>query len=257
MKKVFLFVALCLVCTTISAQEFDKGDRRLDFSIGVGMIDGNGKSTTSFDQHFGMEWGVGRIANKVTVGLGFSINNTYAPGDKIKIAGTYDYYYNRYVNSAVMDYNKWDKIHREGAGTADAKISREDINALLTVSFHYYPLPKLGVYTRIGVGVGVMNYIMGATSNEEGFESKNVDKTVDTGSRYVYSYNDLDHVKWETPLKSKIVPALAAYVGVTYRLNDRWGVDAQVGLLSANIKDKDKGYPNSYSVFAIGASYKF
>jgi len=42
MKKVFLFVALCLVCTTVWAQEFDKGDRRLDFSVGVGMIEGDG-----------------------------------------------------------------------------------------------------------------------------------------------------------------------------------------------------------------------
>lgn len=257
MKKLFLPVALCLVCTTVSAQEFDKGDRRLDFSVGVGMIGSDGESTTSFDQHVGMEWGIGRIANKVTVGLGFSINNTYAPGDKIMIAGTYDYYYNQYVNSAVIDYNKWDRIHRKGTGTAEAKLSRADINALLTLSFHYYPLPKLGVYTRIGAGVGVMNYLLGATSNEEGFHAKNVDKTVDTGSRYVYSYNDLDHVKWETNMQSKVVPALSAYVGVTYRLNDRWGVDAQVGLLSANIKDKDKGYPNSYSLFAIGASYKF
>lgn len=256
MKKVFLSAALCIVCATVSAQEFDKGDRRLDFSIGVGLVGGNGKSTTSFDQHVGMEWGVGRIANKVTVGLGFSINNTYAPGDKTKIAGTYDYYYNRYVNSGVIDYNNSDRIHRKGTGTADAKISREDINALLTLSFHYYPLPKLGVYTRIGAGVGVMNYVVGATSNEDGFHAKDVDKTVGTGSRYVYSYNDLDHVKWDS-MQSKFVPALAAYVGVTYRLNDRWGVDAQVGLLSANIKDKDKGYPNSYSVFAIGASYKF
>ncbi len=221
------------------------------------MIGSDGTSTKSFDQHVGMEWGIGRIANKVTVGLGFSINNTYAPGDKTKIAGTFDYYYKRYLNSAVVDYDSWNKIHRKGVGTADAKISREDINALLTVSFHYYPLPKLGVYTKIGAGVGVMNYMLGATSNEEGFEKKNVDKVIETGSRYIYSYNDLDHVKWETNLKSKFVPAFTAYVGVTYRLTDRWGVDAQVGLLSANIKDKDKGYPNSYSLFAIGASYKF
>lgn len=40
-------------------------------------------------------------------------------------------------------------------------------------------------------------------------------------------------------------------------LTDRWGVDAQVGLVSANIKNADKGYPNSYGVFALGASYRF
>lgn len=257
MKKLFLPVVLCLACTTAAAQEFDKGDRLFDFSVGVGVIGGDGNSLTSFDQHLGMEWGVGRIANKVTVGLGFTINNTFAPGDKATIVGTYDYYYKSYVNSTVIDYDKWSDVHREGFGTAEAKISREDINAQITVSFHYSPVAKLDIYTKIGAGVGVMNYMIGDTSNEKGFTAKSADKTSGTGSRYIYSFNDLDHVEWQENRKSKVVPAVSAFVGATYYINDRWGVEAQVGLLSANIKDKDKGYPNSYSVFSVGASYKF
>lgn len=254
MKKLFLPVILCLACTTAAAQEFAQGDRRIDLTIGVGVIGGDGNSVTTFDQHFGMEWGVGRIADQVTVGLGFSINNTYGSLGDAQLVGTYDYYYDDYVYSKGQTY--YDRKHREGFGTADAKISREDINAQITVSFHYSPLPKLDIYTQFGVGAGVMNYVIGNLRNEDGFSEKTVDKTISSGTRYVYSYNDLDHVEWQSQ-KSKVVPAFSAFAGATYYFNDRWGVDAQVGLLSANIKDKDKGYPNSYGVFAVGVSYKF
>lgn len=256
MKKLFLPVVLCFVCTTAAAQEFGKGDRLLDFSVGVGVIPGKEKSLMSFDQHFGMEWGIGQIRDQVTVGLGFTVNNTFAPGADGTISGTYDYYYNQYINSAVIDYNKWNQVHREGSGTAETKVRREDINAQITVSFHYSPVSRLDIYTKFGVGVGVMNYLYGKTRNEKGFTAKTVDKTVGTGSHYIYSFNDLDHARWDK-MKSKVVPAVSAFVGATYYLSDRWGVEAQVGLLSANIKDEDKGYPNSYSFFSVGASYKF
>lgn len=240
---------------TVAAQEFNVGDRRLNFSIGVGTIAGDGDlSTTSFDQHFGMEWGVARIGDKITVGAGFSINNTYGPyGDKT-IAGTYDYTYDDHVYGGR--YPTHTIKRRQGVGTAEAKITREDINALATVSFHYSPMPKLDIYANLGVGVGVMNYIIGDPHNEQGFSARSVNQNNSTGTRYVYSYNDLDHVKW-MDMETKFVPAISVYVGATYYLNDRWGLEAQVGLLSANIKDKDKGYPNSYSVFSVGASYKF
>lgn len=242
---------------TVAAQEFNVGDRRLNFSIGVGTIAGDGDlSTTSFDQHFGMEWGVARIGDKITVGAGFSINNTYGPLGDMTIAGTYNYYYYQHVNSTVIDYNKGNQAHREGIGTAQAKITREDINALATVSFHYSPMPKLDVYANLGVGVGVMNYIVGDPHDEQGFSARSGTSKLPSGTTVYTSYNDLDHVKW-MDMETKFVPAISVYVGATYYLNDRWGLEAQVGLLSANIKDKDKGYPNSYSVFSVGASYKF
>lgn len=50
---------------------------------------------------------------------------------------------------------------------------------------------------------------------------------------------------------------MATYVGATYFLTESWGIGTQFGLISANIKDKDKGYPNSYGIFAVGATYKF
>lgn len=248
-------MALCFVFATAAAQEFDKGDRRIDLTLGVGVIGGKGESVTTFDQHFGMEWGIGRIGDKVTVGLGFSINNTYGSLGDTKIVGTYDYYYDRYVNSAVIDYNKSDRLHREGFGTADARMTREDVNAQLTVSFHYSPVSKLDIYAKIGAGAGVMNYLIGNIHNEDGFSAKTVDKTVSTGSRYVYSYNDLDHVKWQG-YDTKVVPAISAYAGLTYYFSQRWGVDAQVGLLSGNLKLKNS-YAATYSVFAVGATYKF
>lgn len=58
-------------------------------------------------------------------------------------------------------------------------------------------------------------------------------------------------------MKSKVVPSMAIYVGATYMLTDRWGFDVQAGLINANLKGAKKGYPNSYGVFALGASYRF
>lgn len=255
MKKLLLFTALAAACTTAAAQEFDEGDRRIDFSIGIGMIARDGDSSTTFDQHFGMEWGVGRIGNKVTVGLGFSVNNSYGPYDGA-IAGTYDYYYTQYYSTGSGSGLNTKQHHRKGSGWADASLTREDINAQFTVSFHYSPMAKLDVYTTVGAGVGVMNICLGKTSNETNFSSSSVNYSNTAGMKSSYSYNDLDHVVWDG-LKSKVVPAISVYAGATYYFNDRWGLEAQVGLLSANIKDKKKGYPNSYSIFSVGASYKF
>lgn len=256
MKKLLLPVILCFVGMAAAAQEFSEGDRRVDLTIGVGTIPGSAMSATSFDQHFSMEWGIGRVMDKVTVGLGFSINNTYGSFGDRRLIGTYDYYYTNYVNSGVIDYNKENKVHRYGVGTADARLSREDINAQVTVSFHYSPMPRLDVYSKIGAGFGVMNYLIGDPYNADGFSQKTVDKTNSQGTYHAYSYNDLDHVEWQG-LDSKVVPAISVYLGATYYLNSRWGVDAQIGLLSANLKGEKKGYPNSYSIFAVGASYKF
>lgn len=101
-----------------------------------------------------------------------------------------------------------------------------------------------------------MTYIIGNYRNEQGFKSENVnnhmeDKYTDITTRYYY--NDLDHTQWSS-FDPKVVPAIATYVGATYYLTNQWGIEAQFGLISANLNDD---YPNSYSMFAIGATYKF
>ena len=91
-----LFIAVALVLTTVAAQAqpvFSKGDKKMDMTIGVGIV-ASDESMATFDQHFGMEWDLWEIAGKVTVGLGFTVNNAYCPGDEGAVAGEYDYYYN-------------------------------------------------------------------------------------------------------------------------------------------------------------------
>ena len=147
---------------------------------------------------------------------------------------------------------KTSRIHRSGMGTAEAVISREDIDAQLSASFHYAPISKLDIYAKIGAGVGVMNYIIRKIHNETGF----YDKVSPGGARHKYSYRDLDHVKWKD-IDSRAVPAISLFVGATYYFLENWGAELQVGLLNANFKDKDKGYPHSYGICSVGVAYKF
>lgn len=161
--------------------------------------------------------------------------------------------------------DKWERIsvnekrRREGVGTADADVSREDINIMPTVALHYSPMKKLDTYVKIGVGVGMMNYLFSNFRNENGFKSVNINNHTENKLYDVYttySYNDLDHVDWEG-YKIRPSVAVAAYIGATYMLTDKWGLDAQLGLVSSCLKESKYKYPASYSIFAIGASYRF
>ena len=268
MKKLLLFLAVASFGVKGMAQApFDKGDRKMDLTIGVGTIEYADKNRATFDQHFSMEWGVAKIADKVTVGLGFAINNQYGGSYESIAAGKYDYYYNHHSWGKVYSFSKdkWEKfdsnkrVHREGVGTADANVAREDVDALFTCSFHYSPLPKLDTYIKVGAGVGVMNYIISGHKNLKGFSSAdyyNHDVSKYNDSYDSYSYNDLDHVKWNG-YHAKLVPSMAAFAGATYYLTERWGADLQIGVIDANFKSKKKGYPNSFGVFAVGCTYKF
>lgn len=260
-------MAIFAVATSANAQEFNKGDRKADLTVGVGVVAYKDESRVTFDQHASMEWGVASVVGKFTIGVGFQVNNSYGGRFDSKVIGEYDYYYTSHTRGKVYSYKdkKWNplnedkEIHRKGSGTADATIAREDVDVLATVSFHYSPIKRLDTYVKVGAGVGYMTYLYGNYSNEQGFtksdyERNNSSKITDT--RTWWSFNDLDHVKWSNG-DSKIVPAIGVYIGATYMLTERWGLDAQIGLISANIKDADKGYPNSYGVFAMGASYKF
>lgn len=270
MKKFFVFGLIGFMSLCASAQGvFNKGERKIDLTIGVGSIayDKVVDANAMFDQHFSMEWGIASIADKVTVGLGFAVNNSYGGKIESLVVGKYDYKYAFRNYGKIYDFsaNRWKSynetrnVTRKGVGTADADIKREDVNVLATVSFHYSPIERLDTYMKLGVGVGYMTYLISNYRNIKGFEKANVKNYHE--SKYnsytdEYSYDDLEHAEWDG-LESKIVPALATYIGATYYLTEKWGVEAQLGLISANIKDKNKGYPNSYGVFAVGATYKF
>ena len=267
--KSILAITLCTVMplAATAQQVFDKGDRKADLTVGVGIVAYPDNSKVTFDQHLGMEWGIANFSDRFTLGLGFNVNNTYGGTLEGEVAGEYDYTYTRSSYGKVYRYStkKWEtfndtkEIRREGVGTADADISREDINAQITVALHFSPMKRLDTYAKIGAGVGYMHWMVSNLHNEEGFKSADVNERnkndmYDTTDRY--KYNDLDHVEW-SGFDSKVVPAISVYVGATYMLTDRWGIDAQAGLISANLKGSKKGYPNSYSVFAVGTSYRF
>lgn len=266
MKKILLMIATtAMLSSAVSAQVFKVGDTRTNLTIGVGALSPKGNSKATFDQHFTMEWGVANIAEDFTIGAGFAINNTYHNMGVLPIVGTYDYYYlySWRVRTSYTDTgNKTKQVHREGYGFAEANVHRDDINAQGIVSFHFSPLNKLDVYSIAGIGIGLMNFSVVNIRNERGFAEANED--YESGNRlgsgsysyYKYSYNDLDHVKW-AEYKTTVVPSFSIYVGGTYYLTEHWGVDLQIGLLSANIKVKENGYPSSFGTFAMGASYKF
>lgn len=231
-----------------------KGELTVDAGIGVGMV-GYKESKTLFTQRIGAEWViVPKFMNDdFTLAAGVYINNGYGAGFYTKAAGTYDYEYSIKVVSkrTGISYNRQ---HRSGFGTADVNIKREDINLLPTISLRYHVNSSLDAYLSIGIGVGMMHSIMGKKSNIHGFDKQNYHHTDNIGTTRSYSYNDLDHVDWGNSSFTKFTPALGTYIGARYTITESWGINAQVGLISANLK---KSYGHSYNLFSFGASYKF
>ncbi len=268
-NRILLSAAMfAIVAFGADAQVFDKGDRKMELTLGVGVVEKTDKTRATFDQHFTMEWGVAKFADKFTLGLGFAINNSYQPKEDMRATGVYDYTYQARTWGRTYSYQtkKWKSFdetqqrRRQGYGEADAKWSRDDVDALVTVSLHFSPTSKLDTYVRIGAGVGYMHFMQGDYTNYTGFKQEdyyNFSSSKIHESYWQWSYNDLAHADWGDSSSSKVVPAIAAYVGATYQLTDRWGIEAQAGLLNANLKGKKKGYPNSYGIFALGASYRF
>ena len=264
MKKLIVLFTLLAFTFGLNAQNlFDEGTKKVDLTIGVGTVRGSG---ATFDQHVNMEWGVAKIANNFTIGVGFSVNNSYGAGFESTIYGEYEYSYTQKNTLKVKNsHNRWvqstetKKVKREGYGTANANVAREDFNAMVTASIHYSPIKKLDTYAKIGLGVGCKTYVVNNIKNEKGFKEANIDNkqilnNSERKSWISYKYNDLDHVEWSTP-KAKAAASMALYVGATYYITDNWGVDAQIGMISSNLEGKY--YPNSFGIFAVGASYKF
>ena len=264
MKKLIVLSTLLAFTLGINAQNlFDKGSTRVNFSIGVGAARFYG---ATFDQHVNMEWGVAKIADNFSIGVGFSVNNSYGGKFESLLFGEYEYTYTKkYTTKKKNAHNRWvqstenKEIKREGYGTAKANLAREDFNAMVTASFHYSPIKKLDTYAIVGLGVGCKTYVANNFKNIEGLKEANVEnkQILDNNERkswISYKYDDLDHVEWNTP-KAKAAAAMALYVGATYYITDNWGVVAQVGMISSNLEGKH--YPNSFGIFAVGASYKF
>lgn len=130
----------------------------MDLTIGVGTIAYLDKSRATFDQHFGMEWGVCKIAQKFTLGIGFAVNNSYGGQFEGVASGSYDYTYKHtfrgkmysYASNSWKTFNETNDKQRKGTGYADADIAREDINAMFTIAMHFSPMQKLDTYVKVG-----------------------------------------------------------------------------------------------------------
>lgn len=267
MKKLLLLGALALTSIAANAQEFEVGDKKMSLTVGAGLVEWADKGRTTFDQHFNMEWGIANISDKFTIGVGFAANNAYGGSVESYVTGSYNYKYTVYYTTKTKnEHNRWvngsstETRHRKGEGYATCDEAVEHYNAMATASFHYSPMRKLDTYAKFGIGVGGMSYLLTNYRDENGFSKADIDITpIETSSRVSttkYSYNDLDHADWDG-VKSKVVPAVAFYVGATYYFTPNWGAEAQFGLVSSNIKGVSHGHPSSYSIIAVGAAYKF
>ena len=256
MKKLITLFALFAIVLGVNAQNvFEVGDKRVDINIGGGIVNYTECPKMSFDQHINLEWIVAKLGKKVSLGVGMALNNIYGGFKEAVISGEYDYTYTKTIstyNTAVVE-----QVARKGKGTADADISRDDINAMATVSFHYSPTKKLDTYIKVGAGFGCISYIVDNVYTREGFYSENVYKALDNSHNAMvrYRYNDLDHTNWPE-YDIKFAGSVAAYIGATYYFNGELGLDAQIGLISANLSNKAKN-ANAFSLFALGIAYKF
>lgn len=268
MKKItVVFCSFLIGSLAVSAQCFTKGDKIASVNLGVGTVDTSFDNKVTFDQHISMEWGIASFADKFTLGLGFQISNMYGSKNQSNVLGKYNYTYYETYRGKFRIYSKdqWSYFDesgdkkRTGMGTATADVAKEDVSAMVTASLHFSPISKLDTYVKVGLGGGMMNWVVSDIRNPQGFSSKNVNKDQDDTNRKVtwrYSYNDLDHVKWEG-YKLKGCISAAAYVGASYYFTDNFGVDAQVGMIAGNFRVKKDGYSTSVSIFTIGGVYKF
>lgn len=270
MKKILLLCVFGLACSGARAQSFSEGDIQVGLTIGAGTVAYVDKSAATFDQHFTFDYGVKSFADdRLTLAIGGAINNAYGGSFDELVKGNYKYSYKHSVityswNSSskrwVDPTDESKNITREGFGTADSRVSREDLNIMATVGLHFAAVDKLDVYAQLGVGFGVMMHVFGKYENLSNFYEEDVFRDDEIAGykriKQSYKYNDLDHVKWQG-YKTKFVPSLAAYVGATYYFTEHFGATTQLGLIGSNLHVSKKGYADSYSIWSVGAVFKF
>lgn len=253
MKKLITLPLVALLGLSAFAQG-GKGEMTIDLGVGYGSMGTAGKAMTSgrhtmFTQRLGAEWVVipEMINGKFDLAAGFYINNAYGTR-KDGVSGTFDYSY-----TATTKW-PWDKrattttYKRKGEGTATLNAKRDDLNFLPTVSFRFNVTRKFQVYASVGFGVGMIHTFDESYDNADGFKSNS------SSGNVTYSYNDLSHAKWSMDTGTKVCFSYASYVGVRYFFSDKFGVNAQTGLLSSN-NYSDWGGSESY--VSVGVSCRF
>lgn len=275
MNKTALTLALSSVSLIASAQAFQNGDKIIELGIGIGAAQVNNshyvynKSNTpeiqssdqtkaTFTQMLGMEFGVLDFNSHSSLGVGFTINNSWGGSHHQIISGSYNYKY-MVTTYGKNNRNVWmpegsESKDRVGTGTAQAHTEIEDFNVMAKVAYHYSFSDKWDTYVAVGFGVSSYKRLYGSYSDESGFASINetLDRDYNGIKQLVYSFNDLDHVKWNGG-SSQGRFVLGAYLGARYWINNNWGVHANIGITSLSFK---KDY-NNFNILEVGASYSF
>lgn len=281
MKKYILSAALfAAIALPVCSQTIDESSRFVDFGIGVGASE-NGGTKAMFTQRLAAEWIVkdnifNLFGKDFSLGVGFQIDNAVGFGYTGLVDGKYDYYYTTYITKHKKDNGHGRPItttetyrtQRKGAGLAYTDVTRDNISLMPTVSLHGKFIDRFDFYATFGLGLGVMTntlsnyepaevYIPGV-GMVSGLEKADYYKESQVGSETWetrYSFNDADHCEWnKKPYKTKATFACSFYVGARYFFNDNWAVNAQFGLVSANV---NKSYGNSYNILSVGATYSF
>lgn len=269
-----IIAALAIGQSALAEDTFRKGNIVVDLNLGIGtdretydtynsnsqnpnFIDSSKKNRATFTQRLGVEFGVWNITDKSTLGIGFDITNSIG-STRHYISGTYDY---SYVATAYNrgDNNLWtlsntQNINREGVGTSVANASIADISFMIRVAYHREFIDNLDTYAGLGFGLACTKYSYSNYDHKEGFSrrTETLDQNYTGPVQLVYSYDDFDHVEWE---KSNAMArfAFAAYIGARYYFNSHWAVNAEIGLPSVSFSATSP----HYSIFTVGASYKF
>lgn len=117
----------------------------------------------------------------------------------------------------------------------DGDMKRNDLNFMPTMSLRWFCDEKLEFYLSIGVGLGIMHASIHDAPDEDG-DYYDDDEIVGAGS------------------SSTAAAAISSYVGARYHINKNWGINTQLGLISANLK---KSAGHSFNLFSVGATYFF
>lgn len=264
MKKYIFLAIATLLATSTKGQTFEEGSCIVNAGIGVGVIKDCGPT---FTQKVGIEWGVKSIGQRGTLGLGVALTNAYGGITESKVYGTYDYNVKTIMYKYQQNsHNRWTmtsyegaKIHRFGAGTADAKFAREDLKALALGSYHHAITDNLEAYGTFGLGIALINGMCGHYDNYDGFEEKVAKNTINQNKKEVqysltYKYNDLDHAKFAGTTFHKVTFACALSVGARYSLTSKIAAFGEIGLVSGAFRG-DK-YAKGLDVFTLGVTYK-
>ncbi len=277
MKKTVLALVALVGIASADAQTFRKGDIVVDANIGIGVardryqtfnssstiVDTEKSNRVTFTQRLGVEFGVWDINE--TMGLGIGIDFQNANGStKQQISGFYDYdytfvTYDKVINSSTnrpgTQYTSSSSIkNRQGAGQAMASAAIMDFNLTMRAVYHIELMDRLDAYGGIGFGVARVKYSYSNFDHLRGFaaETKMFDSKSDAIVQFAYSYDDLEHVKWqEGDAKGRF--AYSLFLGARYYFNDHWALNGELGLPVVTFQG---GY-NHYNIFSVGASYKF